>query len=96
MALAYGGWRCLQYRKRKLGDQAQKQGTATEDPQPYLQQKGELEAEERRKYELEAKERRYELGSGEICEMETGEEGNCPNGLRGGELRGEECSRELA
>lgn len=41
-----------------------------EDTQPYLQQKAELEAEERRKFKLEAQEKRHEIGfGGEMHEL---------------------------
>ena len=65
-----------------------------EDPRPYLQQKAELEAEEKRKDELEARERRYEIGNeGERYELPV-EEGDLMIRSRQ-ELRGEEHSREL-
>ena len=60
-----------------------------------LQQKGELEAEGRRKYELEAEARLYELEENEIGEMPTTEEGNNRAAIRRQELRGEEHCREL-
>ncbi|MCJ1460791.1 hypothetical protein MMC28_011173 [Mycoblastus sanguinarius] len=44
------------------------------DTQPYLQQKGELEAEETRIHELEARERMYELdGEDAVYEMQDGD-----------------------
>ncbi len=69
-------------------------GSPLQDPQPYLQQKAELEAEEKRKHELEARERRYEMGNeGERYELPV-EEGHLMIRSRQ-ELRGEEHSREL-
>ena len=59
----------MKYRKRKLNGQTEQAPTISEENQPYLQQKGELEAEEKRKFELQAEERRYELGNDHICEM---------------------------
>lgn len=75
------------------------------DDQPYLQQKGELEAEEKRKFELHGEYRRYELdGDNEISEMSTA--ANAPGlavpnrpelrgDVHGKELRAEEHSKEL-
>ena len=59
----------MKYRKRKLNGQSEQARTTSEENQPYLQQKGELEAEEKRKFELQAEERRYELKNDHICEM---------------------------
>ena len=71
-----------------------KQGSPHEDTQPYLQQKAELEAEEKRKHELEARERRYEMGiEGERYELPV-EEHDLMIRTRQ-ELRGEEHSKEL-
>ncbi len=74
--------------------------------QPYLQQKAELEAEERRKFELEAREKRYELDADDIVHEAEGynnrheisTERMTPmilSLLTRQELRGEEHSREL-
>lgn len=60
----------LRYRKRKIGDRAEKQEATSREHQPYFQPKGELEAEERGKYELEAEERRYELEENGVNELE--------------------------
>ena len=85
----------LQYRERRNRDRAEKQGATSEEHQPYFQQKGELEAEERRKYELEAEERRYELEENEINEMPTIEMNNERSAHGKQELRGEEHCKEL-
>jgi len=60
----------------------------------YMQQKAELEDEERRRHELEAKERRYEIAGDAVHEMPAMTDGRV---LRGKiqELKGEEFSREL-
>ena len=60
----------LRYRKRKMRDRAEKREVTSGEHQPYLQRKGELEAEERGKYELEAEERRYELEENGVNELE--------------------------
>ena len=73
---------------------SQKQGSPHEDIQPYLQQKAELEAEEKRKHELEARERRYEMGiEGERYELPVEEQGLMIRTRQ--ELKGEEHSTEL-
>lgn len=73
---------------------SQEQGSPREDAQPYLQQKGELEAEGKRKHELEARERRYEMGNeGERYELPVEEEDLMIRTRQ--ELRGEEHSTEL-
>jgi len=63
--------------------------------QAYLQQKSELEAEERGKYELEAEERRYEITGDIIHEMsdELARRENARTKTQ--ELKGEEFSKEL-
>ena len=91
----FAGRKCLRYRSRKLQNRAGENGTPSEEHQPYLQQKGELEAEEKRKYELQAEERRYELEENEIFEMPAKEEKRERCNLRRQELRGEEHCREL-
>lgn len=82
--------------KKTLKEQdasSQRQGSPREDSQPYLQQKAELEAEEKRKYELEARERRLEMGT-EVERYELPvEEGRMIQTRQ--ELRGEEHSTEL-
>ncbi len=88
--------RILQHRKRKLMDQSNGTGTPLDGSQPYLQQKGELEAEEKRKYEVQAEERRYELADdNQIREMSTTDSPYELSIQRTQELRGEEHSREL-
>ena len=91
----------LLYRRRKNrktlkeeGPTSQDLASPQEDPQPYLQQKAELEAEEIRKHELEARERRCEMSIGEERYELPGEEGDLMIRSRQ-ELRGEEHSREL-
>lgn len=91
----------LVYRRRKNkktlkeGDPTlQDLGSPQEDPQPYLQQKAELEAEEKRKHELEAREKRFEMGNeGERYELPVEEEDLMIRTRQ--ELRGEEHSKEL-
>ena len=85
----------LRYRERNIRDRAEKQKVRSEEHQPYLQPKGELDAEERRKYELEAEERRYELEENEINEMPTMEMNNKKSNHGRQELRGEEHCKEL-
>lgn len=65
--------------------------------QPYLQQKAELEAEERRKYELEARQKIHELDGGtEIREIPAGTHEHRLAVMRSRqELRGGEHSQEL-
>ena len=65
-----------------------------EDAQPYLQQKPELGAEERRTYEREAQEVRYEM-QGEDTIHELGPEGDIRGISRRQELQGPEHSKEL-
>ena len=70
--------------------------TPPEDMQPYLQQKAELEAEEKRKHELALNERRYELnGETTIHEISDGNGDGFPTSHVRQELGGEEHSREL-
>ena len=58
-------WRNVQNRKRaKTVGKDNDRTTFPEGSQPYLQQKAELEDEERRKHELEARELRYEMDEG--------------------------------
>ena len=95
IVLVFAGRKCLQYRSRKLKERAGENGAHSEEHQPYFQQKGELEAEEKRKYELQAEERRYELEENEISEMPTEEENSKCSNLRRQELRGEEHCQEL-
>ena len=91
----------LVYRRRKpkktLKDEdatSPKEGTPHEDTQPYLQQKAELEAEEKRKHELEARERTHEMGNeGERYELPVEEEDLMVRTRQ--ELRGGEHSTEL-
>ena len=67
-----------------------------EDNQPYLQQKPELDAQEKRKYELDAEERRYELdGGSRVQEISDRIDNASPSSYVLQELRGEEHSREL-
>ena len=78
---------------------------ASGETQPYLQQKAELEAEEKRRLELEAVEVRYEMdGADNITEMpgndirneiDTAAEPEMSSLRKKHELRGEEFSKEL-
>lgn len=91
----------LVYRRRKIQKTMKeedatpsKQESSHEDTQPYLQQKAELEAEEKRKYELEARERRCEIGNTvERYELPVEKEDLMIRTRQ--ELRGEEHSTEL-
>ena len=67
------------------------------DNQPFLQQKAELEAEERRKYELEARQKIHEMdGSTEIIEIPAGTQEHRLAVMRSRqELTGGEYSQEL-
>ena len=79
----------------------------SEETQPYLQQKAELEAEEKRRIELEAVEVRYEMDGGDDrkempapgsdvrTEIDTTTRPSMPSLRETQELRGEEFSREL-
>lgn len=79
----------------------------SEETQPYLQQKAELEAEEKRRLELEAVEVRYEMdgetsrkampapGNDVRNEIDTVTRPPMPSLRERQELRGEEFSREL-
>lgn len=87
-------WR--RYRKNKGANAATAEHVESEGVQPYLQQKPELEAEEKRKQELDAEERRYELnGESEIHEMSDTSNNALPASRVLQELRGEEHAREL-
>ena len=76
-----------------------------EETQPYLQQKAELEAEEKRRLELKAVEVRYEMdGRDDVNEMpgnyarneiDTVVRPQMSSLKERQELRGEECSQEL-
>ena len=84
------------YRKRRTAAVTDTADSA--DPldgtQPYLQQKAELEAEERQRNELEARERRFEVGGGnEVHELAAEGERRRMSLLQ--ELRGPEHSQEL-
>lgn len=88
-------WR--RFQKRKVvasGIAAMISTESSQDAQPYLQQKAELEAEERRRHELEAEERQFEVdGTNEIHEMITEGATRRISALQ--ELRGPEHSQEL-
>lgn len=97
----------LQRRRKRslLAKENSNIGNSADNIQPYLQQKAELEAEEKRRLELEAEEIRYEFDDAErVHEIPGGEVRNeldthvrpgMPT-LRGmHELRGEDCSKEL-
>ena len=80
----YKRWKS-QKKSKEEDASSQNKGPPHEDTRPYLQQKAELEAEEKRKHELEALERRYELPAGEQDSMNQTRK----------ELRGEEHSAKL-
>lgn len=87
-------WR--RYRKNKGANAATADHVASEGVQPYLQQKPELEAEEKGKQELDAEERRYELdGDNGRHEMSDMSDNGLPASRVLQELRGEEHAREL-
>lgn len=82
------------YRGNKRQRQLEVKLPSSEEDQPYLQQKGELSAEEKHKFELEGHQRQTELdGSNEIHEMPDILE-ELMNRHRQ-ELRGEEHCKEL-
>lgn len=83
-------------RRRRLKDNIGQVSTPSQNEQLYLQEKGELEADERVKYELHAESLRPELGGeNAIYEMTaTKDKNNLVEGRRL-ELRGEEHSKEL-
>ena len=86
----------LVYKRRKVQETLKEEDVTSkkEDHQPYLQQKAELEAEEKRKHELEARERRYEMGvEGERYELPVERQDMMIQTRQ--ELRGEEHSTEL-
>lgn len=61
----------LSRRHRKRAKAGKNTTPSHDDTQPYLQPKGELEAEEKRRYELHAQDVRYEMnGQDEIHEVE--------------------------
>ena len=93
IAPALVGWGCLRYRKRRL---ASNHAIASQSAQPYFQQKGELEAQERREYELHHEECRYELEENEVREIATTEEEVDMTALQRPELRGDDHLKELA
>lgn len=68
--------------------------SSSDNTQPYLEQKAELDAEEVRKHELEAQQRLFEMaGEDSIREMPTGQERRRISALQ--ELGGTEHSKEL-
>lgn len=92
----------LAYRKKRHSrstaardeDKTSSPRPSTDNTQPYLQKKPELEAEARAKYELETYQRTYELpGEDAIHEMPNGKERRIISRLQ--ELRGAEHSVEL-
>ena len=71
VALIFSGlwtWWKLHRKSRNAGVE-QRSATPTEEVQPYLQQKAELEDEAVRRHELEAQERRYEIDGNELFEL---------------------------
>ena len=85
-------WRRYRTRRQAKTDN---NTTLPEDAQPYLQQKSELGAEERRTYEMEAREMRYEM-QGQDTIHEIGPEEDIRRISRRQELQGPEFSKELA
>ncbi|KAL9594521.1 MAG: hypothetical protein Q9219_006985 [cf. Caloplaca sp. 3 TL-2023] len=88
---------CLKrYRKHKREHQLESQLRPTEEDQPYLQRKAELDAEDRRRHELHGKCTRYELdGNNDISEMATTANNSVRDADQRIELRGEEHCKEL-
>ncbi|KAM0803721.1 hypothetical protein BDR22DRAFT_818902 [Usnea florida] len=87
-------WR--RYRKNKGVNTTTAEHKGPEGVQPYLQQKPELEAEDKGKQELDAEERRYELaGASLIHEMSDRSNNSLPASRVLQELRGEEHAKEL-
>ena len=83
-------------RKTKESNGLKEEHAIPEDNQPYLQQKAELEAEEKERHELEAEEKRYEMdGETRIHEISDESSHSWPSSYVMQELRGEEHSREL-
>ena len=92
-------------RRRKRSGSGKDTHGSEEETQPYLQQKAELEAEEKRRLELEAVEVRYEMDGGDHVnemhgshvrnEIDTVVRPQMPSLKETQELRGEECSKEL-
>ncbi|KAL9075857.1 MAG: hypothetical protein Q9161_001250 [Pseudevernia consocians] len=94
-------------RRRKRSNSGEDTHVSEEETQPYLQQKAELDAEEKRRLELEAVEVRYELdgrdhrnempaqGSEVGNEIDTIERPAMSSLKERHELKGEECSKEL-
>ena len=94
-------------RRRKRSESGKDTHGSEEETQPYLQQKAELEAEEKRRLELEALEVRYELdgrdyssempaqGSEVGNEIDTIERPALSSLKERHELKGEEHSKEL-
>ena len=93
-------------RRRKRNHSGKDTNGSEEETQPYLQQKAEFEAEEKRRLELEAVEVRYEMDGGDHVneipgshvrnEIDTVVRPQMPSLKETQELRGEECSKELA
>ena len=94
-------------RRRKRSESSKHRHGSEEESQPYLQQKAELEAEEKRRLELEAVEVRYEMdgrdhrnemsahGSEDGNEIDTIERPITSSLNDRHELKGEEHSKEL-
>ena len=84
-------WRRYRTRRRAETDN---NTTLPEDAQPGFQQKPELEAKEKGKYEMEAQEMRYEMQR-EDAIHEIGPEGDIRRISRLQELQGPEHSKEV-
>ena len=87
---------CVQYYRRKFQPQAQNTSRQLNYTQPYLQPKGELEAEDKRKHELSAHQTKCELGEEHgIYEISTSQVRSGSFNPQRQELRGEEHCQEL-
>lgn len=97
----------LRRRRRKQSQSHSGLADLSEENQPYLQQKAELEVKENRRLELEAVEVRYEIDGGDDIkemsawgnevrnEIDTLARSQMPSLVERHELKGEDCSKEL-
>ncbi|CAD6569695.1 MAG: hypothetical protein ASARMPREDX12_006344 [Alectoria sarmentosa] len=90
--LAFLWWR--KYRKKQVAAiSTGKDDNTADNSQLYMQQKAELEDEDRRKHELDAQEKIFEMDGDMIHEMPVASRGQRLGQTQ--ELRGEEFSKEL-
>ncbi|KAL8669456.1 MAG: hypothetical protein Q9168_005952 [Polycauliona sp. 1 TL-2023] len=83
-------------RRRRHRNDVDQEPFQSQDDQPYLQHKGELEAHERAKYELHGESAQAELdGEATIYEMTAGEDDQHWRNDCALELRGDEHCKEL-